>query len=388
MKKSKRKICVVVTARPSYSRIKSVLTSVKQHPDLTLQLVISGTALLDKFGKTIDIIKKDGFKIDEKINSVVDGGDLITMAKTTGLSLIELSTSFQNLKPDVVVTIADRYETIATAIAASYMNIPLAHVQGGEVTGSIDEKVRHSITKLSDVHFVSNDLAMKRLLKMGEDKSSIYNTGCPSIDLIEKKIFMQHKLPFDPIKKYGGVGSDIDISNGYLVVMQHPVTTEYDLSYNQVTSTLEAVSLIDLPVLWFWPNVDAGSDGTSKGIRAFREWGPKSNIRFFKNMEPLDFLSLLKHSKCIIGNSSVAIRECAFMGVPAVNIGSRQEGRLRGSNTIDVDYEVKEIEKSIHFHIRNGHYEKNTIYGDGKSGKRIVEKLARIPLSIRKKLTY
>ena len=123
--------------------------------------------MLDKFGKTIDIIKKDGFKIDEKINSVVDGGDLITMAKTTGLSLIELSTSFQNLKPDVVVTIADRYETIATAIAASYMNIPLAHVQGGEVTGSIDEKVRHSITKLSDVHFVSNDLAMKRLLKNG-----------------------------------------------------------------------------------------------------------------------------------------------------------------------------------------------------------------------------
>lgn len=382
-----RKVCVVVTARPSYSRIKTVLKAINEHPDLELQLVVSASALLDRYGSAVNYIEKDGFEIKEKIYSVIEGEDLTTMAKTTGLSLMELATTFDNLKPDVVLTIADRYETISTAIAASYMNIPVGHVQGGEVTGSIDEKVRHAVTKLSNLHFVSNETAAKRVIKMGENPNSVFITGCPSIDLA-LEVKNSNIFPFDPIKKYGGVGADVDLSYGYIVVMQHPVTTEYTLARQQVTETLKAVTSFDLPVLWFWPNVDAGSDGTSKGIRSFREWGSKSNIRFFKNMEPLDFLYLLKNSKGIIGNSSVAIRECSYLGVPAVNIGTRQSRRQRGKNVVDVLHDQNSIRKAIEYHLKNGKVPSENIYGDGCSGERIAELLSTVPLTIEKTLSY
>jgi len=382
-----RKVCVVVTARPSYSRIKTVLDAINNQPELELQLVVGASALLDRYGNAVNYIKKDGFEIKEKIYSVIEGEDLNTMAKTTGLTLIELATSFANLKPDVVLTIADRYETISTAIAASYMNIPVVHVQGGEVTGSIDEKVRHAVTKLSNIHFVSNKTAVERVIKMGENPDTVFNTGCPSIDLAAQ-VLNTTGLPFDPIEAYGGVGADVQLSNGYIVVMQHPVTTEYLMAQQQVTKTLEAVNSIDLPILWFWPNVDAGSDGTSKGIRTYREWGPKSKTRFFKSMEPIDFLHLLKNSKCLVGNSSVAIRECSFLGIPAVNIGTRQNGRERGKNVIDASYNKQSIKEAIDIHLKNGHYPGENIYGDGHSGERIAELLTKIPVTIDKKLFY
>ena len=308
-----RKICVVVTARPSYSRVKSLLHSIKKHKGLELQLVVAGSTLLNKYGSTVNYIEQDGFDISEKIYSVVEGEDLNTMTKTTGLGLIELSTAFTNLNPDIVLTIADRYETIATAIAASYMNIPLAHLQGGEVTGSIDEKVRHAVTKLSDLHFVSNDTANKRLIKMGEKRSTIHNTGCPSIDLAAHVLNSPDKN-FDPSKDYTWVplGREINVSKDYIIVMQHPVTTEYNLALDQITETLNAVNNCGYPAFWFWPNVDAGSDGTSKGIRIFREKKQDSNIVFIKNMKSIDFLNLLYFSRGIVGNSSVAIRECSF----------------------------------------------------------------------------
>src|SRR6267142_5281435 len=179
----RRKVCVVVTARPSYSRIKTVLTAIEQHSDLQLQLVVAASALLDRYGSAINVIKDDGFQVAAQVYMVVEGENPATMAKTTGLGLVELSTIFDNLKPDVVVTIADRYETLATAIAAAYMNIPLAHVQGGEVTGSIDEKVRHTVTKLADLHFVASSKAAERVIRMGEEESTVFVTGCPSIDL-------------------------------------------------------------------------------------------------------------------------------------------------------------------------------------------------------------
>jgi UDP-hydrolysing UDP-N-acetyl-D-glucosamine 2-epimerase len=162
----KKKICVVVTARPSYSRVRSVLKAIKEHKDLELQLVVSGTALLDKYGSTDDFILKDGFEITEKVYNVLDGGNPTSMAKTTGIAILELSTVFLNLKPDVIITIADRYETIATSIASAYLNIPLAHIQGGEVTGNIDEKVRHANTKLADIHFAASTQAKERIIKM------------------------------------------------------------------------------------------------------------------------------------------------------------------------------------------------------------------------------
>jgi UDP-hydrolysing UDP-N-acetyl-D-glucosamine 2-epimerase len=385
--KIKRKICVVVTARPSYSRIKTALEAIVKHDDLELQLVVAASALLERYGSAVKIITKDGFDIAAKVYNVLEGENLTAAAKTTGIGIIEISTVFDNLKPDVVVTIADRFETISTAIAATYMNIPLVHVQGGEVTGNIDEKVRHAITKLADAHFVASPSALERVIKMGEDHLKVYLTGCPSMDLA-REIALRPELDFDPFVKYTGVGDVFDIANSYLVVMQHPVTTEYELSRDQVEETLYAIEQLGLPTFWFWPNVDAGADGTSKGIRIFREKRRTSNIHFFKNMEPDDFLRLLKNSKCLIGNSSVGIRECSFLGVPVVNIGTRQSGRERGKNVIDVGYKRDEIVEAVKRHLAHGHYISDPVYGDGNAGEKIASLLAEIPLTIEKKLTY
>ena len=383
----KRKVCVVVTARPSYSRIKTALFAIKNHPKLELQLVAAASTLLENYGRTVDTMLNDGFTVNQRVYMVVEGENLVTSAKSTGLGIVELTTVFDNLKPDIVVTIADRYETIATAIAASYMNIPLAHIQGGEVTGSIDEKVRHAVTKLADLHLGANKSAAERVIRMGEDPSRVYVTGCPSID-IASEVLKSPELDFDPFEKYGGVGETFDDSNGYIVAMQHPVTTEHNKARKDVTETLMAVKEIGLPTYWFWPNVDAGSDGTSRGIRSFREIEKPTNMHFFKSMQPEDFLRLLYNARCIVGNSSVAIRECSFLGVPAVNIGTREMGRDRGCNVIDVDYDRRQIADAIRHHLSNGRYPSDPIYGDGRAGEKIADVLARAPLVYEKRITY
>jgi len=383
----KRKICVVVTARPSYSRVKSALRAIQEHPNLILQLVVAGSALLDRYGNAVDYIEKDGFKVEEKVFMILEGENPTAMAKTTGLGVMELSNVFYRLQPDAVVTIADRFETIATSIAASYQNIPLVHIQGGEVTGNIDEKVRHANTKLADIHLVASEDARNRVIKLGENPEMVINTGCPSIDLA-KKVMENPLLDFNPIQKYGGVGSDIDWENGYLVVMQHPVTTEYKQAKRDITTTLEAIATLNIPTFWFWPNVDAGSDGTSSGVRTFRELQNPKNIHFFKNMEPNDFLKLLVNSKCLIGNSSVGIRECAFLGVPVVNIGTRQNRRQRGANVVDVMYKKDEIKAAIQDSIQIKNSGSETIYGNGNAGKKIADVLASIPMLFHKTITY
>lgn len=384
---NKRKICIVVTARPSYSRIKTALTAIQDHPNLELQLVIAGSALLDRYGNAVDFIEKDGFPIAAKVFMVLEGENPTTMAKTTGLGVMELTNVFYNLKPDAVITIADRFETIATSIAAAYQNIPLVHIQGGEVTGSIDEKVRHSNTKLADLHLVASEDARERVIKLGENPEMVINTGCPSIDLA-RHISENPELDFDPIKKYGGVGEELDWKEGYIVVMQHPVTTEYKESKKHVTETLKAIKRLNYPTFWFWPNVDAGSDGTSNGIRTFRELEKPQNIHFFKNMDPLDFLKLLKNSKALVGNSSAGIRECAFLGVPVINIGNRQHRRCRGENVTDVAYDEKQILEATKNAISCEHHPASEIYGDGNSGGKIAEILATTELTYGKTITY
>jgi UDP-hydrolysing UDP-N-acetyl-D-glucosamine 2-epimerase len=383
----KRKICVVVTARPSYSRIRTALTAIEAQPELELQLVVAASALLERYGSAIQAIERDGFEIRHRVYMVLEGENLVTSAKSTGIGLSELATVFDNLKPDAVVTIADRYETLATAVAASYMNIPVVHVQGGEVTGSIDEKVRHAVTKLSNLHLVSTKLASERVIKLGEPEGTVFVTGCPSID-IAADVAAQPALDFDPFRKYGGVGPPEDLSRGYLVVLQHPVTTEYEEARQQVDETLYAAQAAGLPVLWFWPNVDAGSDGTSKGIRVFREKETAENFHFFRNMFPEDFLRLLCGATAIVGNSSVAIRECSYLGVPAVNIGSRQQGRERGKNVIDVDHDRAAIAGAIREHMRRGKPPADHLYGDGRAGQRIAGCLATAELTVGKRLTY
>ena len=379
-----KKVCVVVTARPSYSRIRSALFALKKYDNVQLQLVVAASAILDSYGKVVNQVKKDGFEISAEVYNMISGENTIASAKTTGLGIIELATVFDNIKPDYVVTIADRYETMATAIAASYMNIPLIHIQGGEVTGNIDEKVRHAITKLADVRLVSTQKARERVIKMGEKPDRVYVTGCPSIDIAENVRKNYEALKFDPVEKYNGVGKLLADRDKYIVVMQHPVTTSIGEARKQTRCVLEAVEGIDKQVYWFWPNVDAGSDGVSKEIRIHRETNKANNIYFFRNMSPDDFLVLLMGSECIIGNSSVAIRECSYLGVPAINIGDRQIGRERGRNVTDCDYDTQAIREAYKQIISSPRVEGECLYGNGAAGEeiaRVIASLGTVPIN-------
>ena len=383
----KRKVCVVVTARPSYSRVKTALKAIKEHPKLELQLVLAGSALLERYGSVVNYIEKDGFEITEKVFMVLEGDTPTSMAKTTGLGVIELANVFFKLKPHMVVSIADRFETIATSIAAAYQNIPLVHIQGGEVTGNIDEKVRHANTKLADIHLVASERASKRLIKLGEDRDYVFNTGCPSID-IASEVLKNPKLDFNPFEKYGGVGEEFNYNSGYIVVMQHPVTTEFLKSKDQMNNLLNAVFKTGIPTFWFWPNVDAGSDGASSAIRKFREKNIFKNIHFFKNMESKDFLKLLFNANVLVGNSSVGIRECSYLGVPVVNIGTRQNRRERGNNVLDVDYTESSIFKGIEKQLSISERSQDYIFGTGDAGYKIAKVLATVKLRSYKELTY
>lgn len=382
-----RRICAVVTSRPSYSRVQTALRAIDDHPDLDLQLVVSASALLDRYGNVSEYIEQDGFEIAERVFSVVEGSTPLTMTNTTGLGVIEMATVLDRLRPDATMVIADRFEIISAAIASSYMNIPLVHVQGGEITGSIDEKVRHAVTKLANVHFPSTAPAGERIVRLGEDPANVHVTCCPSID-IARRVVENPILPSDIFERYGGVGPLLDLAGGYIVVLQHPVTTEFAQARHDVWETLEAAATLDLPTLWFWPNVDAGSDGTSEGIRSFRELRRPANVHFFKNLRPDDFLRLLLGSHCIVGNSSVAIRECAYLGVPAVNVGSRQAGRDRGANVFDVGYDRHEIAAAVQKQIDHGHYDSDHLYGEGDAGIRIADCLSTVALPVEKRLGY
>jgi UDP-hydrolysing UDP-N-acetyl-D-glucosamine 2-epimerase len=383
----KRTICAVITARASYARIKTALAAIRDHPDLTLRIVVAGSAVLERYGDIRGQMQADGFEIAAWTNFIVEGENLVASVKSTGLGLIEMGTLLDRMAPDAVISVADRYETLATAVSAAYMNIPLIHVQGGEVTGSIDEKVRHAVTKLADLHFTATARAAERVVRMGENPARVHVTGCPSIDLAAR-VARTPALDFDPMAKYGGVGAPLDLAQGYAVVLQHPVTTEYDICRRNVTETLHAVAGLDMPTLWFWPNVDAGSDGTSKGIRAFRELHRPENIRFFKNMAPEDFLRLLCNCRMLVGNSSVGIRECSFLGVPVVNVGSRQAGRERGGNVLDTDYTREGIASAMRRILDSPRPAPSTLYGDGTAGVRMADLLASQPLVIEKKLPY
>ena len=381
-----KKICVIVTARTSYAKVKPILKAVQEHADLELQLICAGSALINRYGAIDEQIERDGFQINERIYMIVEGESLLTSAKTTGLGMIEFATAYQNLKPDCVFIMADRYEQMAAAVPAAYMNIPLAHAQGGEVTGNIDEKVRHAITKLADIHFPATAKARDWIIRMGESAEQVVLSGCPSTDLCQD-VIENPALNFELYDKYSGVGSYPELTEPFLIVMQHPVTTEYGDAREQTAITLEAIHEIELPTLWFWPNIDAGTDQTSKAIRMFREHNQSDKLHFLRNMEPEDFLRLLNKAALIIGNSSCAIREASYLGTSAVNIGSRQSNREHADNVVNVDYKKSEIIEAIHTSLKKT-ATPSQLYGDGQAGKKIADALATKNLTFYKKINY
>lgn len=383
-----KNICVVVGSRANYGSIKSAIRAIAAHPELELQLVLAASAILDRYGSVVHLIEADGFRPVARVHMLIEGETPTTMAKSTGLGLLELPTILEQLAPDIVLTIGDRFETMATTLAAAYMNIPVAHTMGGEVSGTIDESIRHAITKFAHIHFPASKDAEQRIIRLGEPEDTVHLVGCPRIDLVAE-ILEREENGLDEHLFESGVGGAFDLSKPFVLVSQHPVTTEYGAGEDQITATLRAVAALDLPAIVLWPNPDAGAEDLARGIRKWRERGLGRNMHFFKNL-PIDtYVRLMRRTACLIGNSSSGIREGAFIGTPVVNIGSRQTGRERGANVIDAAPQTEAIAAAIQMQLDHGSYDTDPVYGDGKAGKRIADILARLgKVNVQKRITY
>jgi UDP-hydrolysing UDP-N-acetyl-D-glucosamine 2-epimerase len=384
---TKKKICVVVGSRANYSSIKSAMRAIQAHPALELQLIVGASAVLDRYGSVVNLIEEDGFKPHARVTMLIEGETPATMAKSTGLGLLELPTLFEQLGPDVVLTVGDRFETMATTLAAAYMNIPVAHTMGGEVSGTIDESIRHAVTKFAHIHFPASQGAKERIIRLGERPQHVHMVGCPRIDLVAEILERSSGGLNDHLFDLG-VGERFSVDEPFVLVSQHPVTTEYGTGEAQITLTLEAVRERGLAAIVLWPNADAGSDDISRGIRKWRERKLDDRMHFFKNLPIETYVDLMRSTACLIGNSSSGIREGAYIGTPVVNIGTRQHMRDRGDNVIEVGYDKKQISDAIAKQVVHGRYDMNPIYGDGTAGSKIADVLATEKVDIQKCITY
>jgi UDP-hydrolysing UDP-N-acetyl-D-glucosamine 2-epimerase len=381
----RRKICIVITTRGNYAKMKSTMLAILGDPRLAIQIVVGGGILLDRYGDYSDHIESEGFAIAERVPFLLGGDSLESMTMSAGMATLELGRTFARLRPDVVMVIADRYEALSVAHAAMCMNIPIAHLEGGEISGSIDERIRHAITKLAHVHFPATREAAERIRRMGESDESIVRIGTPSLDLLAA-LDLDDISPLEDFLARRGHGDVIELRGEYIVVSQHSVVTEIELAEQQLRATLEAARRIGLPVVWILPNMDAGE--ASAAIVLAQNRTDPMRIRVVTSLPMELYARLLKRSRCLVGNSSSGIRECEYLGVPVVNIGTRQNGRQRGRNVLDVDHDVDSIVLAVNRQLDHGHYSSDSIYGDGNSGKLLSEALATMSLEIDKRITY
>lgn len=380
-----RKIAVVTGTRAEYGILRPVLKAIDADSNLNLSLIVTGMHLSKEFGYTIIEIKKDGFKIGAAIKMLSAEDTGAAMVKSIGNCLLGMVKALGQIKPDIVVLLGDRGEMLACAIAAAYMNIPIAHFSGGDISGNIDNSVRHAITKLAHIHFPSTKRSAERLDKMGEDPSRIFTVGSPSLDSILNETLLG---PTEICKKYG-----LDSSKPILLLIQHPVLVEVNDAANQIRETLEAIVELGYQTILIHPNADAGG---RRMIRVIREYEKYPFIKTVKSIPHIDYLSLMKVSRVIIGNSSSGIVEAPSFGLPVVNIGTRQVGRERAGNVIDAGYNKKNIKAAIKRALYDRSFVKKVKssrnpYGDGKAAQRIVKVLNIIkitPKLLQKKITY
>jgi UDP-hydrolysing UDP-N-acetyl-D-glucosamine 2-epimerase len=365
--------------------MKPVMQALDGHPDVNLQLVVTGTMMLERFGRAVEVVEADGFTVDERVYIELEGSIPTTMVKSMGLAIIELGNAFHRLKPDFVVVIGDRYEAMGAAIAAVYQNICLIHLQGGEVTGSIDESTRHAITKLAHYHFPATAQSARNIINMGEPAENVFDLGCPSADVVADAI---ENRPTDLQAQLGqhGVGSHINFQKRFVLVLFHPVTTEYRGAEGQMRELLKALHRLGEPVILVWPNIDAGSDGVSQAIRIFRERNHDFPLHAYKNFEPNRYIPLLQDAACLVGNSSSFIRDASFLGTPVVLVGSRQDGRERSGAVSRVEPESTQILQALESQLQHGPYAPSNIYGKQGVSQRIVERISTLQPFSQKRL--
>jgi len=360
------------------------MVAVREHPDLELQVIASGTMVLDRFGRAVDILRKDGFEISSEVYMELEGSTPSTMAKSVGLGVQEHATELARLKPDLMLMIGDRYEALSAAIAAAYMNIPIAHVQGGEVSGSIDESARHAISKFSQFHFPSTDRAAEYLVRMGQKPETILAVGCPSSDIArELDTTIEHELLHSQ-----GSGATIDLKKPFLLVVFHPTTTEFGDEIEQVEELLQALATVQEQTIMLWPNIDAGSDHISKSIRRFRVSEDRPWLRFITNLSPEDYLKVLANTACAVGNSSSFVRDAGYFGTPVVLAGHRQDGREHDEHLTRTETNTEEIAAAIRSQLKHGRYPASTLYGDGHVAERICKGLVELTPYVQKRIAF
>lgn len=384
------RVGVFTGSRANYSSTKTILFYLQKDPTIELFSIVGGAASLMRYGQIHEAMVRDGLKKPDYIfNMFIDGESTSDMAKSCGLGIMEMSSILANANLDYLIVVGDRYDVMSAVIAAAYMNIPIVHTMGGEVTGTIDESIRHAITKFAHVHFVANEDAFNRVKKLGEDSKFIFNVGCPRLDIVKSAIEFDKLTNEVFYNRYTGVGNKVDIGADFLLVSYHPVTTEIDDMRYQVDNLLEALNVLKIPTIMLWPNFDAGSSLIAKSIRTFRELYKPDWLNIQTNLSVEDYSILMNRTLCLIGNSSSGIREGAYIGTPVVNIGTRQQFRLCGKNVLHCNYLARNIVNSIRTQLKICKYSQDTLYGDGNTGLRIVEILKNLPaINVQKTLTY
>ena len=384
MLSAKRKICFPILSRAYYARMKLLLTRLHADPAFEPQVILGGSIMLGRYGeKALADVEASNFNIKERLLNVIEGGNHAAMAKTAGLIALETSNIFEKLNPDIVLICGDRFEQLALAMSAAYLNKTIAHIEGGDVTGSIDESVRHAITKLSHIHFVTNNAAKKRVIQMGENPKMVFNVGSPDLEFVKHS---NKKINNEEINARG-VGENIDINKPFALVVLHPVTSDLD-HIRGVEAIYNALSKIKLPAIWFWPNADAGTADMSRRLREIHDQKSSSGvkIRFMIDLLPDDFVALVRKAAVVVGNSSAGIKEAPFLGVPTVNIGRRQSGRLKGPSVMDVDaaYDAPKVAQAIGYQLKHGKYSGFCGYYKPDTSRNIVKILSKIPLYTQK----
>jgi len=381
---SRRKVCVVLVDRANYGRLKPVMQAIADRPELELQVLAAGTMVLERFQQPVNVVRADGFGVDGEVYMELEGSTPTTMAKSVGFGIVEFCNEFQRLKPDVVLLIGDRYEALAAAIAAAYMNQCVVHVQGGEVSGSIDESARHAISKFAQFHFPSTRRAAEYLLRMGERPDTILGTGCPSSDIARQ---LDRTLPPEVLSARGA-GAVIDPSSPFLLMVFHPTTTEYGGEREQMEGLLAGLERLGTATVLLWPNIDAGADHISKAIRVFRDRHHVTWLRTLTNLSPENYLKVLANTSCAVGNSSSFVRDAGYFGTPVVLVGNRQEGREHDLHVVGALPAADAVEAAIRRQLSHGRYAPSTLYGDGYVSQRIAEALVRLEPYVQKRLHY
>lgn len=373
MLNKKRKVLLITERRADYSRFKTIINEIKKDKILDYRLVVTGLHLLKSHGNTKNEIKSDNFKISKEIKNFQDDGKNTTgagMAKAMGKVFLQLSEYVEKIKPDIILSGFDIGANFVLTVVGAHLNIPVAHIQGGEVTGSIDESLRHAMSKFSNYHYVANNDAKKRLVKMGEISKDVHVVGCPSIDalLLEKELNLKKLL-----KKFR-----LNEKKKFLLLIQHPITTEVSRSENQIVKTLKAIRKSSIQTLIILPNNDSGYLNIVKKIK-------KSEFRWTKTLTLSEYKTLLKNCSVLVGNSSSGIHEASTFKIPVVNIGSRQNKRLKPKNVVNVAHDEKQIFKAIKLVLKKSFKAKiskiKNPYGNGRSAKKIVNLLKNIDLN-------